>query len=281
MSRYAVRIVSPVGYIHSQAFTEVADAVREGLRDLGHEITPDGQPIIFGPALLMSAPAPNAILYNLEQVPDLVSDLDKDQGWFGPRLIDLFKRFEVWDYSQQNIDRLAARGIKAKLVPIGYHPTLSRIIPALEQDIDVLFYGSVNMRRAKVLDGLVARGLNVKSVFGVYGAKRDDLIARSKVVLNLHFYNAQVFEIVRCAYLLANRVAVMSETPVAPGLEHGICWADYDELVDICTNLVKNDRLRAMVAADGYADFRNMPVTVSLRHVLSPNHTVDDPDYGF
>ena len=47
--------------------------------------------------------------------------------------------------------------------------------------------------------------------FNAYGGKRDALIARAKVVLNIHYYAAQVFEIVRVSYLLANSKAVVTE----------------------------------------------------------------------
>lgn len=92
----------------------------------------------------------------------------------------------MWDYSAANVARLAALGVAALHVPIGYHPVLARIERAAE-DLDVLFYGSLNERREAVLDGLEARGLQVASVFGVYGAERDALIARAKLVLNVHY----------------------------------------------------------------------------------------------
>ena len=54
-------------------------------------------------------------------------------------------------------------------------------------------------------------GINVKALFGVYGRERDKLIARSKIVLNMHHYSSQIFEIVRVFYLLTNRKAVVAE----------------------------------------------------------------------
>jgi hypothetical protein len=51
--------------------------------------------------------------------------------------------------------------------------------------------------------------------FGAYGAGRDALVARSKIVLSMHYYEPAAFEIVRVAYLLANAKAVVAE--VNPG----------------------------------------------------------------
>jgi len=81
-------------------------------------------------------------------------------------------------------------------VPIGYVPELTRIAPAAE-DIDVLFYGASYERRYAVLRDLHDRGLRVKWLSGVYGASRDAWIARSKIVLNIHYWDAKIFEKVR------------------------------------------------------------------------------------
>jgi hypothetical protein len=56
------------------------------------------------------------------------------------------------------------------------------------------------------------RGLRVESAFGCYGEERDALIARARIVLNVHYYESKVFEVVRVSYLLANRKCVLSES---------------------------------------------------------------------
>ena len=80
------------------------------------------------------------------------------------------------------------------------------------EDIDVLFVGSVNERRLIVLKQLAAQGINVDARFNLYGAERDAFVARARIILNVHFYDARLFEIVRVSYLLANRKCVVSET---------------------------------------------------------------------
>jgi hypothetical protein len=92
-------------------------------------------------------------------------------------------------------------------------------------DIDVLFYGSLNDRRREVLQGIERAGLaagkrnlRVVHAYGAYGASRDALVSRAKIVLNLHFYEAKVFEVVRVSQLLANGRFVISEGGTkAPG----------------------------------------------------------------
>ncbi len=176
-----------------------------------------------------------------------------------PAFFDLFSRYPTWDYSQANIERLAALGLpRPTYVPIGYVPELTRITPAPE-DIDVLFYGAPYERRYAVLKDLHDRGIRVKWLSGVYGASRDAWIARSKIVLNIHYWEAKIFEITRVSYLLANRRAVVSERGADPALERdlesGVAFADYDGLVDRCVELLGDERARRELAERGYQAF--------------------------
>jgi hypothetical protein len=190
-----------------------------------------------------------------------------------PTLLALFQRYPVWDYSQSNVERLAAWHVRRLThVPIGYVPELTRIA-AVPEDIDVLFYGSNSPRRRAVLDTLRGQGFRVERLFGVYGADRDAMIARSKIVINMHLYEAKVFEIVRVSYLLANRRAVVSERSVNPAedddLASGIAFAAYDELVDRCVELLGDDRSRQELGQRGYQVFSARSQVAILGEVLS------------
>ncbi len=275
--RFAVAIASPPGYQHGEVFREIAQGLHHALLALGHDSVltkrldlDDRSTIVLGSNLLACGlqPPKHAILYNLEQV-------HEDSQWMTPALLDLFRRYPVWDYSQANIERLAAWQVpRLTHVPIGYVPELTRIAPAPE-DIDVLFYGSPDERREAVLDKLRVRGFRVKSLFGVYGASRDAWIARSKIVINMHLshYKAQVFEIVRVSYLLANRRAVVSERGSDPaeerGLESGVAFAEYDELVDRCVELLGDERARRELGERGYQAFSARSQAAILRRALS------------
>jgi rhodanese-related sulfurtransferase len=274
--QFAVAVVAPVGYVHSQAFREVAEALHYGLRALGHDSLlttrldyDDRHTIVLGSNVLAAFgwdPPKKPILYNLEQV-------DDSSYWITPAQLTLFRRYPVWDYSRANIEQLAARGISGLThVPIGYVPQLTRIVPAAE-DIDVLFYGVYGRRRQAVLNVLRAKGFRVESVNGVFGAARDALIARSKIVLNIHVYEAKVLEIVRISYLLANRRAVVSEPGGDPTEESdllpGIAFADYDELVDRCAELLSEEGARREIAQRGYDLFSARSQSAILNDALA------------
>jgi hypothetical protein len=229
---------------------------------------PDRQTIVLGPNLLarFSMPlAPGAILYNLEQA--------GPGPWFEPAVMALFRRMPVWDYGERNAANLAAMGVpQPRVVPIGWVPELERIVPAASPDIDVLFYGSWNERRAHVFDELRRAGARVEAVYGVYGAERDALIARSRVVLNVHFFEAKVFEIVRISYLLANGCAVVSERGAAPEdeapFEEAVAFADYDGLARACLDLLERPAERARLSEAGRRIMRSRPETGFLKEAL-------------
>ncbi|WP_448192969.1 hypothetical protein [Azospirillum sp. sgz301742] len=240
--------------LFASEFREVAIALHHGFAAAGADVTivfgnvaPDRTCILLGAHLPASLPGfrdrldARCILYNLEQLDDTAA------ARLGEPYLTLLHTQPVWDYSRRNIDWLRAHGAGAELhhVTPGYAPTLSRVAPAAEQDIDVLFYGAANDRRRQVLDALRRAGLAVVHLDGVFGMERDSHIARAKIVLNLHFYATQIFEIVRVSYLMANRKPVVTEasaaTEVDEGLRAGLAAVPYEALVERCVELVRDD----------------------------------------
>lgn len=265
--KFAISIISPPAYRHASVFQEVAETLHYGLLALGHDSVlttqtdlPDRQHITLGANLLVHwvAPlTPNTVLYNFEQI-------YYGSPWLQPILLDHLLQFPVWDYSQANIAQLHEMGVAGvQYVPVGYVPELTRI-PIVEPDIDVLFYGSLNERREAILQSLTEQGVQVKVVpVGVYGAERDALIARSKIVLNMHFYPAQVFEVVRVSYLLANRRFVISEHSQngseAEAFAPGVAFTEYDQLVDTCRAYLSRPQERQAIADVGFEIMRSRP----------------------
>lgn len=198
-----------------EAFTEVADLLEASLRELGYvvskgrnQIREGATNIVLGANLLKPEAIPDGvriIVYQLEQ-------LWEGSVWWNEHIKGILLRAdEVWDYDPANIAFLKEQlGIEAKHVIIGYHRALIRI-PRREKDIEVLHFGSMNERRAGIIKQIEDSGVKVTQAFGVWGKERDELIARSKVVLNIHFYDAAIFEQVRVSYLLNNGVLVISE----------------------------------------------------------------------
>ena len=270
---FCIWIVTPEGYLHSRCFEEIALCLRDAFAVLGHDapIVTDaadvrGTAVVLGGHFLPRLPHPrDLVIYNLEQ---LVGNTERFPGY-----LDLLRRYPVWDYSERNVAMLAETGVKAALCGVGYMPSLTRIAPAPRKDIDVLFIGSVNPRRAQLLEQLQAQGIALHVVFNLYGAERDALIARAKIVLNVHFYPAKLFEIVRVSYLLANSVCVVSETgqdgEVEKAFLGGVAFASYGGLVPACLRLLQDEAARSRIAAKGFEQMRSLSQVDMLRRALS------------
>lgn len=256
------------------AFQELAETLRYGLLSLGHDCVltrkwpSDRRLILLGtPSIPMlgGMPPSGTVLYHLEHV-------HHGSAFITPTTIAIFRQYPVVDFSKQNIDRFAAMGIRARWLPIGYVSELTRIPPASEEDIDVLFYGTMTDRRRTVLDALTARGLRVTVIGGVYGAARDALIARAKIVVNIRGREENsVFESVRVFYLLANKKVVVSER--GDGHEDfagGVAFAEYDELADKCAELARDDEARRELGQRGFDVMSNRSESEYLKAALFP-----------
>jgi len=274
-------LVSPPGTVNSACFTEVVLALREGFGALGLDVpvvtdpaAVRGRALVVNPNLLdiRSAPPESLILYNLEQV-------SSTSGWFDSVYLGMLRRFPVWDYSPLNIELLRQQGVNATLCEIGYAPGLSRIVRAAAPDIDVVFVGTFHKRRAAVLQELHDAGCNVVASSQCFGAERDALFARARIVLNLHIVDAKIFEIVRCSYLLANRLCVVSETGGDEALEAplrgGVAFAAYDDLVSTCLALLGDDDARAQIAGTGFALFSARPQAAMLARAIAATARAD------
>ena len=274
--------VSPSGYPHAAAFDEVAQTLHYGLGALGipapivkrvEDI--QGIPIVVGANLIgrfvdtldiADALPADTILLNLEQI-------DASSEWMTDNYLELLGRFRVWDYSPANADRLAQLGVHVEgICGIGHVPQLERIAQDVEEDIDVLFYGGMNERRQSVLNSLREKGLNVVVAANCFGQARDDLVSRAKVVLNIHFYEAKVLEMVRISYLLANGQCVVSETGVDSEEEvifrDAIAFSSYEGLVEKCVELVEDHPQRARIAAEAKSLFSSMKQSEILTRLL-------------
>lgn len=278
--KFNICIIKPENYEHSMAFWELAELLQYSLRDLNHtaeiqfnKTDSNARNIILGFHFLeikFAKQVPkNTILVNLEQ---FLGNLQWPEH-FHRNFLDWTKSFEIWDYSPQNIDAFKKIGLtNVKYLKIGYQKELTRIQKNVIQDIDVLFYGSINERRSRVLDAIKSHGLNVHVVYGSYGKARDDLIGKSKIVLNLHYYESQIFEVIRVFYLLCNSITVVGEinetTEVTEPFKNAISGVKYENLVETCAYLASNSELANEKAATAYEIFKQYPQKKYTEYLL-------------
>lgn len=184
----------------------------------------------------------NYIVYQFEQTGN------PDSTWFNKYYMNHLKNaLAVWDYSSVNCQNLLNDGIKnIQYVPIEYMTTMKKITqkPIHEKDIDIFFYGSINQRRLDIIQQLQNKGLNVVYRYNIWNDERDELISRSKIILNMHYYQKGILETARLSYLLSNDCFVVSETSVDNHLDDYhkpyVAFSNYDNLVQTCVKYIEN-----------------------------------------
>lgn len=275
--QFNICLIQPKNYIHTYAFLELAQLLHFGITSLNlrsklslNQICPDSTNIVIGAHLLdtshISQLPKNSIILNTEQLDGI------NIAWLTP-ILQFAKNFSVWDYSLKNISKLNDLGFnKVQFLELGYQSELQRIPKKSPQDIDVLFYGSMNPRREKVIAELRAHDLNVHVAFAIYGPQRDELISRSKVVLNHHHYDSEIYEVVRTSYLINNAKLVVGEVNPSTSIDThyltSIYPAKYEELAASCYKLVRDDALRNELEDKALSTFRQFPQSRFLTKIL-------------
>ena len=278
MERFNVLVVRPPLHTHYQAYVVFADLAYHGLRRLGYEVSRTHNELVRGatnivvgahflePDMVDQLP-PESIIYNTEMVvrgSPFIADL-----------IPFVERFETWDYSFVNVEAWQAKGIarRVRFPRPGYLPESTTIDPATPTDIEILFYGSITGRRYDILKRMTDAGMGVHVVRNVYGQERDALIARSKIVLNVHSRPDSMFEFARVSPVLANHRALVTELgsydDIDADLREGIVAGTAEELPGICRALLADDARRTALAERGFELFSRRDFCASLRELLA------------
>ncbi len=242
-------VVHPADYLHVGVFYELAELYVACLQELGYQVSfaynrldERCLNLLMGYHLLppLAAPPPNYryIVIQLEQLGEHAG-IAANPKHFANLLPVLSEALEIWDFSPQNIEYLARWNLQARLIPFGFHQRLQRISPAPEQDIDVLFFGTVSAYRKQILDRL-AEASHVQTLSGCYGPERDQWISRSKIILNLHTYRTlQSIEQSRLFYLLCQPCFVISEASTDNPYADELLIYERSELVEGVLNWLK------------------------------------------
>ena len=278
-------IIKPNNYIHSLAYLEIAELLHYSVLELNKnskisynfiDINPKVKNIIFGAHLLnddMINSIPNdTIIFNTEQIESI------NEIWKRRILLLASKGIIFWDYSNHNLDLLLTKlNVKGRLFEIGFQKNLQRIKMNDNKEVDVLFYGSLNNRREKIINNLLKKNVKVKCLFGVYGKDRDDWIGKSKIVLNLHYYESKIFEIVRIFYLLTNAIPIVSEVDENTKLNNnylkGIKGSNYKDVEKNILSLLENEKERKLIGLNGFNIIKKYPQINFTKSILNSENS--------
>jgi hypothetical protein len=263
-----------------RGYREVSETLQWGLTALGHEVSvaenefaSDRTNIVFGFQMLSEAQIENlradTIVYNFEQLAGLPANALKQAYRVAAG------RLRIWDYSEHNLaawEQLHPANPVVH-VPVGWSPILERISRNAVQDIDVLFYGVPGQRRLALYSQVCQTGASCVFVCGLYGAARDGLIARAKLVLNIDLNDSRrIFEVVRVSYLLANAKAVVAtlqpHTLIEPDLRDTVAFVPIDRVASTCVELLANEPARRQLEQRGEQAIRARDIRGILNRAL-------------
>lgn len=176
---------------------------------------------------------------------------------------------EIWDYDLNNINFIADTFAKnAKFRPLIYSDNLKTIENLSDPDIDVLFYGTTNDRRKTIIDMIKYQNPTRNIVWtSAWGANLDPLIARSKIILNLHYYETCIQEQARMFYPLINNKCIVSEPSVLNYYSDIIREYPTEHLGKAIAYLLDRDLWRD-IAKNASNDFRLLSNDIRKRMIL-------------
>lgn len=218
-------------YTKHIVFKEIVNSLALSLRNLNYHITKtstvlkndDDLYIIVGGAEYYDIIPKNYIVFQFEQSGVTTTNNQKDI-WFTTKYLDLLQNAQyIWDYSRENITYLSNKYkfTNTMYVPLRYSESI-RTCPQLresEKTIDVLFLGSMSERRKKLLDRLQESNYTIHIARNnLWNQERDKLVAQSKIVLNIQYYDNGILEMPRLTYLLSNGIFVISEKGREPSI---------------------------------------------------------------
>jgi len=186
-------------------------------------------------------PSFKIIIYQLEQL------FKHNKTWVNKRCYDVLKAAdEIWDYDEGNIQWMKQNyKLKAKLKPLVYTEALKVIPTAVESkcDIDILMYGYLNERRARLLISMhhdAATKHKIFDLYGIWGKDLDEYIKRSKIILNVHGHEQARQEQPRMYYPAINGRCVLSEVSDINYMGDSIIQVPYGELLKKSMDLLKS-----------------------------------------
>ena len=266
---------------------EIGELIAAGFRELGcaaqlrldqmpaEEPPPDTLQIVVTPHeyynLFLSEQVSRKRARELTRNVVLLCTEQPDTGWFQSNLQWAAYARAVADINALGVVAYRRRGLRSHHFHLGYHGMLAapRQRPHAEREYDITFLGSMTRRREEFLAEnaeffsrhrchlrLVPLGFAKTKITRSYLAAEDrnDLLSRTRILLNVHYSEEKYFEWHRMLAGFANGCCVISETcegygALVPG-EHFI-MVEREDLIPCCEYYLRHPDECARIAQQG------------------------------
>jgi glycosyltransferase involved in cell wall biosynthesis len=202
----------------------------------------------------------------------LLSTEQPDSEWFDGNLVAAPHARAMLDIHLSGVAAYRARGLHCFHLPLGYHPLLEQrdVSANSARDIDICLLAAMTDRREEFIaanaDFFAAHNCHLRLVPIGFAkteetrsylpvARRNALLQRTKILLNVHYSDLRYFEWHRALIGLANGCCLITETcegfePFVPG-KHFI-MAEADNLITCCEYYLTHDAEREAIAEEAY-----------------------------
>lgn len=283
--KFNIVVIDPPNYAYTHFLFDTIKYLSYGLESLGHDCYISKNKfdsgrinIIFGGHNITKFSIVSAILQSKLNYIVLQSEIvrhetintqtNKEQ--FTNIYLPLLENaIEVWDANSINLGVLNRMGIKVELFRLGYHSAMEEILDKNTQDIDFLFFGSITPHRKEMLDLLAKEKFKTEIVFDPVAFYRNDLIARSKIILNIRQGdNMPQLPYTRIVYAVNNKKLVISENcEDQEWLEDIFLHTETEKFIDLCIETIeRNDSKK--IGLSFYEKLTRKPMTGYLKPIL-------------
>lgn len=246
-----IAVIDPKGFPWTHFLFDTCKLLCYGLEELGHDcsirqnnLEPSRLNIIVGghhlaapENVLQIAAVGDYIVFQTEVIKEDTVNLTNTREHFEEVYLPLLQRAKsVWEGASTNLRTLEGLGVRTQTYVGGYVAAMEEIIHKRNKDIDFFFYGSITPHRREMLDKLRATGCSLHTEFDIPAFYRNDLIARSRVVLSPRQGDVMnQLPYGRICYLLNNRMPVVVERCLEQEwLEDCFFWSETEQWVDLC-----------------------------------------------
>ena len=149
----------------------------------------------------------NYFIFQTEQV----NTVEKSKKYLDNSAMKMVMQYakNIYDYSFDNMN-FYSNFLKVEYMPFVCDP---KFYEEKEKPIDLLFYGTLNYRRYIILETLkqLFPDLTIEIYDKLFGQELKEKIKKSKIILNLHYYENSVLETARIFEALNYNVHILSE----------------------------------------------------------------------
>lgn len=207
---------------------------------------------------LKNIPPRKYILYQMEQLGSKMINEDYYSLAEGA--------LKIFDFSESNMKKLNFEQNKYLYNPFPISKFNQNINTS---EFDILFYGQFNNRRAKILSYL-NKIFNIRYYQNIFDLERDNIIKKTKIVLNLHFYDNACLETARINECLKFNKIVLSELPNDKDFLNKELYNNYVHFFDVIDNNLSNiDKLvlKLNYLLDNYENLESYDITPLYKKV--------------